>query len=236
MRRGRYAAASSCAASTCGGRRRGLSEWRCSPGRSRAGRPGCRRRQRGGRCHPIPRPGCAARRAPWGRRGQAVTAGGVHGQHLTARALLRQAGGAADQRAALRTAGQADHDPLPRAPDLRNLVLTAVLPQASHPEEGQLAARSDSRAGSSSTGPRPPCPACGCCRAPYGGAVPEATCRPARSGWTAHDTPPQQRGQGPGMATQRHQGSRHVGQVSITASQSGQTTDAYSLGYHCVSG
>ena len=44
--------------------------------------------------------------------GQAVAAGDVDGQDLAARALLGEARGAADERTALRAAGQADDDPL----------------------------------------------------------------------------------------------------------------------------
>lgn len=82
------------------------------------------------------------------RRGgrQPVGARYVDGQHLTAGALLGEPRGPSDQGPALGSAGQADHDPLARAPDLRHPVLAAVLLQilvdpVRHPQQRQLPQR-----------------------------------------------------------------------------------------------
>ncbi len=75
--------------------------------------------------------------------GQPVAAGDVDGHDLAAGTLLREPRGPPDQRTALGPAGQSDHDPLPRAPDPGDLVLTAVLGQVlvdpvRHPQQRQL--------------------------------------------------------------------------------------------------
>ncbi|EPJ41365.1 putative Sensor protein KdpD [Streptomyces afghaniensis 772] len=77
-------------------------------------------------------------------RGQPVAAGYVDGEYLAAGALLGQPRRPADERPALGPAGQADHDPLARAPDPRHPVVAAVLGEVGvdpvgHPEQRQLA-------------------------------------------------------------------------------------------------
>ena len=75
--------------------------------------------------------------------GQPVAAGDVDGHDLAAGALLGEPGGPPDQGPPLGAAGQADDDPLARAPDPRHLVLAAVrvevlVDPVRHPQQRQL--------------------------------------------------------------------------------------------------
>lgn len=80
-----------------------------------------------------------------GRRGgQAVAAGDVHREDLAARSLGGHPGGAADERAALRSPGQSDDDALARLPGRADVVFAAVLLEVlvdpvGDPQERQLA-------------------------------------------------------------------------------------------------
>ena len=120
--------------------------------------------------------------------GQPVAAGDVDGEDLAAGALGGHPGGAADERAALGAAGEADDDALAGLPGGADVVLAAVLLEVlvdpvGDPEQGQLAQRGEV-AGAEVVGQGRVdlVRLCRCCRAPSGGAAPAATCRPARSG------------------------------------------------------
>lgn len=85
----------------------------------------------------------------WGARaGQAVRAGDVHGQQLTAGAARGDPGRAADQRRALRAAGQTHHDPLAGLPGalyplLGTVGLQVLVDPVGRPEQRQLAQRGE---------------------------------------------------------------------------------------------
>ncbi len=77
-------------------------------------------------------------------RAQAVLARDVHGEQLAARRARGDAGAAADEGLALRSAGEGDDDPLARLPGAVDAVLGAIRAQRAvdlvgEPEQGELA-------------------------------------------------------------------------------------------------
>ncbi len=85
-------------------------------------------------------------RGPRAGTGQPVRAGDVHGQQLTTGPAGRDPGRPADQRRALRTARQTDHDPLARLPGALDPLLGPVLLQVlvdpvGRPQQRQLPQR-----------------------------------------------------------------------------------------------